>query len=54
MTRIDIHTIDSSPAESREGLEALHDKFGTTLNIFGANGCSPTPTARTLEDFTPR
>jgi hypothetical protein len=36
MARIDIHTIDNSPAESREGLEALHGRFGTTLNIFGA------------------
>jgi AhpD family alkylhydroperoxidase len=40
--RIDIHTIESSPAESREGSEALHDKFDTTLNIFGAMAASPT------------
>jgi AhpD family alkylhydroperoxidase len=42
MTRIDIHTTDTAPSESREGLEALHAKFGTTLNIFGAMAASPT------------
>jgi AhpD family alkylhydroperoxidase len=42
MTRIDIHTTDNAPAESRKGLEALHAKFGKTLNIFGAMAASPT------------
>jgi uncharacterized peroxidase-related enzyme len=41
MTRVDIHTTDTAPSESRDGLAALHAKFGTTLDIFGAMAASP-------------
>jgi AhpD family alkylhydroperoxidase len=42
MTRISVHDIDSAPQASREGLEALHGKYGKTLNIFGAMANAPT------------
>lgn len=42
MTRVHIHDIDSAPDASRDGLRTLHDKSGTTLNIFGAMASAPT------------
>jgi uncharacterized peroxidase-related enzyme len=42
MTRVPTHDIDSAPEGSRDGLKALHEKFGTTLNIFGAMAHAPT------------
>lgn len=42
MTRVTIHDTDSAPTESRDGLKALEQKFGRTLNIFGAMAHSPT------------
>jgi AhpD family alkylhydroperoxidase len=42
MTRIDIHDTETAPDASRDALGALHKRFGTTLNIFGAMASSPT------------
>jgi AhpD family alkylhydroperoxidase len=42
MTRVQIHDTDSAPEGSRDGLKALHAKYGTTLNIFGAMANAPT------------
>lgn len=41
MTRVHIHDIDSAPEGSRDGLKVLDEKFGTTLNIFGAMANAP-------------
>lgn len=42
MTRVTAHTPDTAPQASREGLQGLTKKYGTTLNIFGAMASSPT------------
>jgi uncharacterized peroxidase-related enzyme len=42
VTRVQIHDTDSAPEGSRDGLKALHGKYGTTLNIFGAMANAPT------------
>lgn len=42
MTRVTAHTPDTAPEGSREGLQALTQKYGTTLNIFGAMANAPT------------
>ncbi|MGH2555470.1 MAG: carboxymuconolactone decarboxylase family protein, partial [Actinomycetota bacterium] len=36
MARIPIHTLETAPEGSREGLKVLHDRFGKILNIQGA------------------
>jgi uncharacterized peroxidase-related enzyme len=41
MTRIPIHTLDTVPEGSRDGLKALHDRFGKILNIQGAMAHAP-------------
>lgn len=41
MTRVHIHNTASAPEGSRDGLKVLEEKFGTTLNIFGAMANAP-------------
>ncbi len=42
MTRVTIHDNNSAPDDSRDGLKTLEQRFGTTLNIFGAMADAPT------------
>ena len=48
MTRIPVHTVESAPEGSRDGLKALEAKFGKVLNIHGAMAHSPA----VLETYT--
>jgi AhpD family alkylhydroperoxidase len=41
MPRIPVHTVDSAPEPSRDGLKALEAKFGKVLNIHGEMAHSP-------------
>jgi AhpD family alkylhydroperoxidase len=41
MTRIPVHTVDSTPEGSRDALKSLDAKFGKVLNIHGAMAHSP-------------
>lgn len=33
MARIPVHTLDTAPEGSRDGLKAIHDRFGRAMNI---------------------
>jgi AhpD family alkylhydroperoxidase len=33
MARIPVHTLDTAPEGSRDGLKALHDRFGRVVNV---------------------
>lgn len=41
MPRIPVHTTDSAPAASRDGLQQLKEQFGQVLNIHGEMAHSP-------------
>ncbi len=41
MPRIPVHTVDTAPEPSRDGLKALQAKFGKVLNIHGEMAHSP-------------
>lgn len=41
MPRIPVHTLQSTPEDSREALKALDAKFGKVLNIHGEMAHSP-------------
>ena len=41
MTRVQIHDLDSATSQSTDALKVVDNKFGTTLNIFGAMAHSP-------------
>lgn len=41
MARIPIHTLETAPEGSRDGLKVLHDRFGKILNIQGAMAHAP-------------
>lgn len=41
MARLLVHDLDSAPQQARPKLEALHQQFGTTINIFGQMANAP-------------
>jgi AhpD family alkylhydroperoxidase len=41
VTRVNMHDVENAPEGSRQGLKVLEQKFGTTLNIFGAMAHAP-------------
>jgi AhpD family alkylhydroperoxidase len=41
VTRVPVHTVDDAPEEAKPTLEALTQRVGKTLNIFGAMAHSP-------------
>ena len=41
MARIPVHTLDTAPEGSRDGLKAIHDRFGRLMNIQAAMAHNP-------------
>lgn len=41
MPRVPVHTVDDAPAESRETLAAIEQRFGKVINIFGEMAHAP-------------